>query len=187
RATTPARIFVPPRSTPIACPACTVGTVNLRMAASGEKPYRVYKGGRTKGNVPLERKRRDRDERRAVRPRDGRGAGRVVARRRRLWLGWTRRRWTLVVILGLIVLFAIWGAAGYLSVASGVRDANARLPENVRPVLTPDSGLIFSSPTTILLLGTDHATGRAGQGRGADQHSDSITLLHTDPSRHRIR
>src|SRR5262249_28827602 len=106
RATTPARIFVPPSPPPLARPACTVGTVNLRMAASGEKPYRVYKGGRTKGNVPLERKRRDRDERRAVRRSDGRGPGRVVERRRRLWLGWTRRRWTLVVILGLIVLFA---------------------------------------------------------------------------------
>jgi LCP family protein required for cell wall assembly len=67
-----------------------------------------------------------------------------------------------------------------------VRDANARLPKNVRPVLTPDKGLLLSSPTTILLLGTDHATGRGSAGRGADQHSDSITLLHTDPGRHRL-
>ena len=53
--TTPARIFVPPRSTPIACVRVHVraGTVTRRMAASGEKPYRVYKGGRTKGKVPL--------------------------------------------------------------------------------------------------------------------------------------
>jgi LCP family protein required for cell wall assembly len=155
------------------------------MAASGEKPYRVYRGGRTKGKVPLERRRRE--EQRAVRS-DGRGPGRIVERspRRRLWLGWTRRRWALVTILGLIVLFASWGAAGYLSVSSGVRDANARLPKNVRPVLTPDKGLLLSSPTTILLLGTDHATGRGSAGRGADQHSDSITLLHTDPGRHRL-
>src|SRR5262245_41317532 len=118
RATTPARILVPPRSTPIAWPACTVGTVNPRMAASGEKPYRVYRGGRTKGRVPLER--RDREARRAVRS-DGRGPGKIVERRprRRLWLGWTRRRWTLVAILGLIVLSAVWGVAGYLSVSSG--------------------------------------------------------------------
>src|SRR3954463_8342400 len=183
-ATTPARIFVPPRSTPIACPACTVGTVNPRMAASGEKPYRVYKGGRAKGRVPLERKQRERDERRAVRRSGGPGPGRIVERRRRLWLGWTWRRWTLVAILGLIVLFAVWGVAGYLSVSSGVSDANARLPQNVPPVLTSDNGLIFSTPTTILLLGTDHATGKGGQGRSADQHSDSITLLHTDPGRH---
>ena len=136
--------------------------------------------------MPLAR--REREARRAVRS-DGDGPGRIVERsprRRRLWLGWSRRRWILVVILGLIVLFAIWGAAGYLSVSSGVRDANKRLPANVRPVLTPDSGLILSSPTTILLLGSDHATGRGGAGRGVDQHSDSITLLHTDPGHHRL-
>jgi LCP family protein required for cell wall assembly len=156
------------------------------MAASGEKPYRVYRGGRTKGKVPL--KRRERDSRRAVRS-DGPGPGRVVERsprRRRLWLGWTRRRWILTTILGLIVLFVIWGAAGYLAVSSGVSDANKRLPKSVRPALTPDNGLLLSSPTTILLLGTDHATGKSGSGRGADEHSDSITLLHTDPGRHRL-
>ena len=136
--------------------------------------------------MPLER--REREARRAVRS-DGRGPGRIVERpprRRRLWLGWTWRRWTLVSILVLIVFFVVWGVAGYLSVSSGVRDANARLPKNVPPVLTADSGLLLSSPTTILLLGTDHATGRGGAGRSADQHSDSITLLHTDPGRHRL-
>jgi LCP family protein required for cell wall assembly len=155
------------------------------MAASGEKPYRVYRGGRTKGKVPLAR--RDREARRAVRS-DGQGPGRIVERqpRRRLWLGWTWRRWTLVTILVVIVFFALWGVLGYLSVSSGVSDANKRLPENVRPVLTPDNGLLFSNSTTILLLGTDHATGKGSQGRGADQHSDSITLLHTDPGHHRL-
>jgi LCP family protein required for cell wall assembly len=160
------------------------------MAASGEKPYRVYRGGRTKGKVPLARNQRE--ARRASRGgavrSDGGGPGRIVERRphRKLWLGWTWRRWTLVTVLGLIGFFAVWGLAGYLSVSSGVSDANARLPKNVRPVLTPDSGLLFSSPTTIILLGTDHATGRGSAGRGVDQHSDSITLLHTDPGRHRL-
>jgi LCP family protein required for cell wall assembly len=156
------------------------------MAASGEKPYRVYRGGRTKGKVPLER--RDREARRAVRS-DGRGPGRIVERRprrRRLWLGWTWRRWTLVAILGVILFFVVWGAAGYLAVSSGVSDANKRLPKTVRPALTPDNGLLISNSTTILLLGTDHATGKGGAGRSTDQHSDSITLLHTDPGRHRL-
>jgi polyisoprenyl-teichoic acid--peptidoglycan teichoic acid transferase len=156
------------------------------MAAPGEKPYRVYRGGRTKGKVPLAR--RDREARRSVRS-DGRGPGRIVERRparRRLWLGWTWRRWTLVVVLALIAFFAIWGVAGYLSVASGVSDANKRLPQSVRPALTPDTGLLLSSPTTILLLGTDHATGKGSIGRAQDQHSDSMTLLHTDPGRHRL-
>ena len=157
------------------------------MAASGEKPYRVYRGGRTKGKVPLQR--RQREARRAVRS-DGGGPGRIVERpprrRRRLWLGWTGRRWSLVAILGLVVVFAIWGVAGYLSVSSGVSAANKRLPQSVRPALTPDSGLLLSSPTTILLLGSDHATGKGSTGRAVDQHSDSITLLHTDPGHHRL-
>ncbi len=135
--------------------------------------------------MPLAR--HEREARRAVRS-DGSGPGRIVERRprRRLWLGWTWRRWTLVTVLGLVLFFAVWGVAGYLSVSSGVGDANARLPKTVPPVLAPDNGLLFSSSTTILLLGTDHATGRGSTGRGADQHSDSITLLHTDPGRHRL-
>ena len=154
------------------------------MAASGEKPYRVYRGGRTKGNVPLAR--RDREARRAVRS-DGGGPGKIVERRpRRRFFGWTWRRWTLVTVLVVIVFFALWGVLGYLSVSSGVSDANKRLPANVRPVLTPDNGLLFSDSTTILLLGSDHASGKGSAGRGTDRHSDSITLLHTDPGHHRL-
>jgi LCP family protein required for cell wall assembly len=155
------------------------------MAASEEKPYRVYRGGRTKGTVPLAR--REREARRAVRS-DGPGSGRIVERspRRRLWLGWTWRRWTLVTILVVILFSLLWGVLGYLSVSSGVSDANKRLPKNVRPVLTPDSGLLLSNSTTILLLGSDHATGKGGVGRSADEHGDSMTLLHTDPGHHRL-
>ncbi len=151
--------------------------------ASEEKPYRVYRGGRDKGKVPLAR--RDRQERHAVRS-DGRAPGRIVEKRRGVWLGWSWRRWTLVGVLGLVVLFLAWGAAGYLSVSSGVSAANSRLPKSVRPVLTPDKGLLYSNPTTILLLGTDHATGSGAAGRSADQHSDSITILRTEPGRHRL-
>jgi len=135
--------------------------------------------------VPLAR--REREARRAVRS-DGQGPGRIVERQphRRLWLGWTWRRWTLVTILGVILFFAVWGVLGYLSVSSGVSDANQRLPKSVRPVLTPDKGLLFSNGTTILLLGSDHATGRGSAGRGTDQHADSMTLLHTDPGHHRL-
>ena len=135
--------------------------------------------------MPLARN--EREARRTVRS-DGQGPGRIVERqpRRRLWLGWTWRRWTLVAILGVVLFFALWGVLGYVSVSSGVSDANARLPKNVRPVLTPDNGVLLSNSTTILLLGTDHATGKGSTGRSADQHSDSITLLHTDPGHHRL-
>jgi LCP family protein required for cell wall assembly len=147
--------------------------------AAGEKPYRVYKGGRARGKVPLEQ--RDREERRSFRQ-DGGGPGRQVVRRRRRW-SWGRV--VLVTLLVVVALLAIWTGAGYLSVRSGVQSANARLPANVGPTLQPQGGLILSSPTNILLLGTDHATnGQAG--RNSDEHSDSMMLLRTDPGRHRL-
>ncbi|HKT45154.1 MAG TPA: LCP family protein [Gaiellaceae bacterium] len=143
------------------------------MAASGEKPYRVYRGGRQKGKVPLPG--RDGSDRRP--PSDGK-----VRRPRRAW---TWRRWTLLTLLLVVVLVVIWGVAGYLSVSSGVSDANKRLPPGTTSVLTKQNGLILDSPTNILLLGTDHATnGQAG--RSTDEHSDSMMLLRTDPGRHRI-
>ncbi|MGH3009575.1 MAG: LCP family protein [Gaiellaceae bacterium] len=159
------------------------------MGTSEEKPYRVYRGGRDKGNVPLDR--RDREARRARRgDPEGpeKGSGRITRKsnRRRLWLGWTWRRWSLVTILGLLVLLVIWSVAGYLSVSSGVSAANARVPKGVHAVLAPDVGLLYSNPTNILLVGTDHATGKGSQGRSADQHSDSLTLLRTEPGRGRL-
>ena len=140
------------------------------MAASGEKPYRVYKGGRTRGKVPLS----GREDRESDRKADPRGRK-----------PWTWKRWTLVTIVALIVLFVIWAAAGWLSVRSGVADANKRLPPGTTQALTKQNGLILDSPTNILLLGTDHSNnGQAG--RSSDEHSDSMMLLRTDPGRHRI-
>jgi LCP family protein required for cell wall assembly len=162
------------------------------MGASEEKPYRVYRGGRDKGKVPLAR--RDRESRRAFRsdgPGPGPGSGKITRRgdrprrRSRLWLGWTWRRWTLVTILLLILLFTVWGIAGYLSVESGVSAANKRVPAKVRAALTPDTGSLYDTATNILLVGTDHATGE-GASRAGEDHSDSLTLLHTDPGRGRL-
>jgi LCP family protein required for cell wall assembly len=143
------------------------------MSASGEKPYRVYRGGRQKGKVPLP-------------GRDGRGSGAPSdGKLRRPRKPWTWKRWTLVTIVVLVVLFLIWGVAGYLSVRSGVSAANKRLPPGTTAALTKQNGLILDSPTNILLLGTDHAEN--GQpGRNSDHHSDSMMLLRTDPGRHRI-
>jgi len=141
------------------------------MTASGEKPYRVYKGGRQRGRVPLPGG-------------DGREPGRPgpQVRVRRPW-GW--KRWTLVVLLVLILLLVIWTVAGYLSVRSGVSSANDRLPPGTTAVLAKQNGLLFDSPSNILLLGTDHAeNGQAG--RSTDQHSDSMMLLRTDPGRGRL-
>jgi LCP family protein required for cell wall assembly len=145
------------------------------MARVGEKPYTVYRGGRTRGKVPLS----GRDSFR----RDGGGPGRQVVRRPRR--RWTWRRRILVAVLLVLVLLVVWAVAGYLSVRSGVAAANKRLPAGTSSALTPQNGLMLSNASNILLLGTDHATnGQAG--RSTDRHSDSIMLLHTDPGHHRL-
>ena len=148
------------------------------MPAAGEKPYRVYRGGRTKGKVPLQR--RDQSDRSAPSG-DGRGPERkVTTRPRRRW-SWKRRIGVtlLVVILGLIV----WGLIGFVAVRGGVKDANRRLPAGTDAALTAQNGLLLSHPSNILLLGTDHS---ALASRATDRHSDSMMLLRTDPGRHRL-
>ncbi len=151
------------------------------MAASGEKPYRVYRGGRQKGKVPLPGR-----ERRPEPQRDPRQPNRQVRRRPRR--EWSRKRIALWTIVGLVLLLIVWAVAGYLSVRGGVGDANARLKRaapGIGTVLKPTGGLLMDSSANILLIGTDHAdNGQAG--RSTDQHSDSLMVLHTDPKSHRL-
>jgi len=95
-------------------------------------------------------------------------------------------RWSreLGIALVLIVLFFIvWGVVGYLAFRSGVAAANKRLPRTAKSVLTPDQGALLSNPSSILLLGTDHSLAAS---RSGDRHSDSITLLRTDPDHGRL-
>jgi LCP family protein required for cell wall assembly len=147
--------------------------------AREEKPYRVYRGGRAKGKVPTTSRPR-------VRAADGgsrseyRGPGRAAGARVR------RPRWgrRIALALGLlVVLVVVWAVVGYLSVSGGVSDANKRLDPDAKVLLAKQSGLLVSHSTTVLLLGTDNA---ATVGRSGDQHSDSIMLLRTDPSHHRL-
>jgi LCP family protein required for cell wall assembly len=142
--------------------------------ATGEKPYRVYRGGRVKGKVPLERP--------AARPdRNGRGPRPPkIKRPRRRW-SWPKR--IAVGLLLLVFLTVAWAIAGYLSFRSGVSKANARLDDSVPPALAKQDGLLLSHATTILLLGRDHEN--TDQRVGLN-NSDSIMLLRTDPSRHRL-
>jgi LCP family protein required for cell wall assembly len=145
--------------------------------ATGEKPYRVYRGGRTKGRVPLERPqtRRERDGRSPSPPR--------VRRPRRRW-SWKRRIG--VTLLLVLLLIVIWSIAGYLSFRGGVAKANERLQKTapgIDRVLAPQDGTVLSKPTTILLLGRDFAN---TDQRVTLNHSDSIMILRTDPSRHRL-
>ena len=141
--------------------------------ARGDKPYRVYRGGRVKGKVPLRRP--------VEQPRDGRPRRRPAppvapapARRRG---SWGRRLFILVLVL--VLLTIAWGVASYFALARAVEGANERLG----PVpLDEQSGLLLSEPTTILLLGTDRGPGR---GRENASRSDSIMLVRTDPTRGR--
>ncbi len=154
--------------------------------APEEKPYRVYKGGRVKGKVPSV-------PRRASTQRPGeRGGSRDGNRIRIPGLGALRfslpgrppwRRIIVFGLLALIVLFVIWGIAGYFALSSGVGDANKRLDARSRAALTKQGGLLLSNATDILVLGTDNAP---LPGRSGDNHSDSIMIVRADPAHHRI-
>src|SRR3954453_12349002 len=154
------------------------------MAPSGEKPYRVYRGGRQKGKVPLP----GRDEARRKKQQRGGPQGPQRNVRRRPQREFSRGRafmWSLVAVVLVLVL---WAVAGYFVVRGGVSDANKRLQSaspGIGAVLKPTGGLMMSTPSNVLLIGTDHAEN--GQpGRSSDQHSDSLMLLHTDPGKHRL-
>src|SRR5581483_3371039 len=150
--------------------------------AGEEKPYRLYRGGRKKGKVPTVSRSRVRSASEA-----GRGDS-SRAEYRGPGAPGTKRgpRWGLRIglgIAGLVVLLVIWIVAGWLSLASGVSDANKRLDPNAKSALATQNGLLLSHSTTVLMLGTDNAQ---IVGRTGDDHSDSIMLLRTDPSHHRL-
>ena len=75
-----------------------------------------------------------------------------------------------------------WGAFGYFAFRGGVKEANARLPEDVEASLAPLDGSLLSTPANILLLGVD-----TGGARGDETgRADAIVLVRTDPDSHRI-
>lgn len=135
------------------------------------KPYRVYKGGRAKGKVPLQRPSSSRP------PESGAATTPPKPRQRRLG-----RRITLALAV-VLLLGVVWLVASYLSFSRGISVANARVPAPVAAELTKQDGLLFSTPTTILVLGTDGGT---QPGRGDANRSDSIMLIRTDPGKHRL-
>jgi LCP family protein required for cell wall assembly len=145
--------------------------------ARGDKPYRVYRGGRVKGRVPSIPKPDPWDE---DGHRDGH-APRVPRTRRRWRIGWGKGIALAVGVL--VLLFVVWAGSSFLVLRGGVSAANDRLDAGVRAVLAPQDGLLVSNPTTILLLGTDHAD---TESRAGARRSDSIMLVRTDPDRHRL-
>ena len=150
--------------------------------APDDKPYRVYKGGRVKGKVPaVPGKPRPQPNR--VTPKNG---GKGSSRRRVPRIG--RVNWKHVVLVGLLILvvvFLVWSITGFLSFQSGVSAANKRFDHErgARAALAKSNGFLLDHGTTILLLGTDSST---AAGRSGDRHADSIMLVRTDPSHHRL-
>jgi LCP family protein required for cell wall assembly len=138
--------------------------------AVGDKPYRLYRGGRTKGKVPLERRTRTPES--PAKPAGPEAPGR---RRWALWIG--------LGFAGLLVLLVLWGVLGYLSFSRGVDKANHRLPRRALGRLAPQDGSLLSNPTTILVIGTD---GGSAPGRGDARRSDSLLLIRTDPGKNRL-
>jgi LCP family protein required for cell wall assembly len=155
--------------------------------APDEKPYRVYRGGRAKGKVPSIASRLGRTQRKRAAHGDkggGSSGGRIDYRGPGAQP--KRVRWGRRIAIGAAVLFfllLVWGVTSWLSFSSGVSAANKRLDPNAKLALSPQGGLLLSHSTTILLLGTD--TANVG-GRQGDRHSDSIMLVRTDPSHHRL-
>jgi LCP family protein required for cell wall assembly len=136
--------------------------------AEGVKPYRLYRGGRSKGKVPLERR---------SRPDRTRPAAPEPPRRRRWGL------WIALALAGFVLLVIVWGVLGYVSFSHGVSKANDRLPPGTRARLSAQDGSLLSTPSTILVMGTD---GGKEPGRADAHRADSLLLLHTDPGKHRI-
>jgi LCP family protein required for cell wall assembly len=147
--------------------------------AREDKPYRVYRGGRAKGGVPtLTRRPRPVPAPPAADgrpPEHYRGPG-PVRRERRFGVG----RIAVIVAILMILLLIGWTVAGYLSVRNGVRQANARLSERAKGQLAPQDGLMLSTPSTILVVGSDHSTHPT---RRSNRLADSIMLIRTDPDR----
>lgn len=133
-----------------------------------EKPYKLYRGGRKKGKVPVQR-----PAPASAQPRRGHGE----PRRRRWWL------WAVLAAIGLVLLAVLWGLLGYRAFSSGVDEANTRLSRQAKAQLAKRDRPILSEPTTLLVIGTD---GGSAPGRGDANRSDSMMLVRLDPETHRI-
>jgi polyisoprenyl-teichoic acid--peptidoglycan teichoic acid transferase len=136
--------------------------------AEGQKPYRLYRGGRKKGKVPLGQAKRP-----TTQPTTPGGP-----KRRRRW-----GLWIALAIVGLLLLTLLWGLLGYRAFSNGVDEANGRLPQRAKAQLARRDRSLLSEPTTLLVIGTD---GGRAPGRADANRSDSLMLVRLDPETHRI-
>lgn len=151
--------------------------------AREDKPYRVYRGGRATGGVPT-LTRQPKPERRPKQPREApkpqRYAGPGPAKRPGRF---STGRIVFLVVLALILLVIGWTVAGYLSIRSGMKEANGRLGGPAKAQLASQDGWMLSKPSTTLIVGSDHSSHPTRRG---NRLADSIMLLRTDPDHHAI-
>ncbi len=143
--------------------------------APEEKPYRVYRGGRRGPNLP----KLGLPSRKPAASTRGKRGGRVHLARACA----PRSSGQALLFCVFLLWLAAWGLAGYFSFRDGVKAANKRVPAAARRQLSGRDNFLMTSPTTILLLGTDT---RPGRGQRGLRHSDSIMLVRTDPDHHRL-
>jgi LCP family protein required for cell wall assembly len=141
---------------------------------SGDKPYRVYRGGGIRARLPGAAKlpslpKKGKAERKPGAP--------SVKRKRRWW------RWVAAGVGVFLVFVIAWSLASYFQFRDGVSAANKRVDQKTRAALNDQDGLLLGKASIILLLGTDHAK---FAGREEAHRTDSITLVRTDPDHHRI-
>ena len=140
-------------------------TISARMPEQ-EKPYRVYKGGRAKGKVPLQRP--------ATNDRPDSAAPGAPPKPKRRRVG---RRIALATRARVRARRRLARRELLLVLAGNHRRQRACSRAGRCASLTKQDGLLTSTPTTILVLGTDGGT-QAGPRR-----RESLRLDHADPHR----
>ena len=96
-------------------------------------------------------------------------------RRRRLFRWW----YLLAIPLVLAVAVGVWAFLGYRAFDKAVRIANHRITRETRAALVDPKGGVLSTPTTLLVLGSDK--------RGKEPaRSDTILLMRFDPKTHTV-
>jgi LCP family protein required for cell wall assembly len=84
--------------------------------------------------------------------------------------------WTIRIVALILVMFVVWAVAGYLALDSAVSASNARITKAAKAALTPSNGMMLTTPTNILFIGSD---ARPGEG---PSRSDTMMIMRVDPN-----
>jgi polyisoprenyl-teichoic acid--peptidoglycan teichoic acid transferase len=110
---------------------------------------------------------------------DGAGLHAVPAPEPRAPRRFLRWRSLLLIPLVLLIAFGVWAYLGYSVFNKAVAKSNKGIDRATRAALTKPAGGILSTPTTLLVLGSDQ--------RGSEPaRSDTIMLMRFDPKTHSV-